>query len=103
MENLFKNVKPAEIYDLKGSTVGRFFFSFNTRQATENEKKKNQFKDIDLMDKQKTIQVGKTAAIEIIKQLTSDVKFLESHQIMDYSLLLGIVKFDKNDEKTYSL
>eukprot|EP01080_Neovahlkampfia_damariscottae_P000294 gene294-6708_t len=90
MENLFVT-KPDESYDLKGSSVGR--------NANEKEKEKKQFKDIDLFDNGKIFQIGKSNSIEIIEQIRKDVEFLSSFSIMDYSLLIGITKVNKQEEE----
>lgn len=92
-ENLFIQ-KPLEIYDLKGSSVGR--------NATEKEKEKGNFKDLDLYDNKRVFQIGKDLSKDLIKQLILDVKFLESNQIMDYSLLIGVFQI-KEDENIKNL
>jgi len=74
--------KPDRVYDLKGSTVGR--------HGTKSEKDAHQYKDLDILDQQKMIMVGKQVAQDLKDQIGIDVKFLASNHIMDYSLLIGV-------------
>lgn len=67
-------------YDLKGSTQGRF---------TEKEKagENTTLKDLDLSY---DFHMDKLLRESLMKQISLDCKFLESQQIIDYSLLLGL-------------
>jgi hypothetical protein len=75
-----------EMYDLKGSTVGR--------AATEKEKARGPsrcvYKDLDLMASGTKIKLGPGRREAFLAQMASDAAFLERMKIMDYSLLLGI-------------
>lgn len=75
-----------EIYDLKGSWVGR--------AATEEEKSRppGKFvsKDNDLTASGRVFRVGKTRAAAMLAQIRRDAEFLCSMQIMDYSLLVSV-------------
>jgi hypothetical protein len=51
-----------------------------------------------LFDSGKIFQIGKTNAAELVEQIRSDVEFLASYSIMDYSLLIGVTKVTE-DEK----
>jgi len=75
MANLF-TMPIDEKYDLKGSWVAR------TAEENSSVKKDNDF--------QKTITVGPDAADRILAQINVDTQLLAKHNIMDYSLLLGI-------------
>lgn len=76
MGNAFDtNIKITEVYDLKGSTIGRT----NPGEGVK--------KDLDL---KQSINLGEARKARLIEQLTLDVKFLEKNSIIDYSLLLGI-------------
>lgn len=100
MSNVFQtNVKIHEKYDLKGSIIGRM--------ASEEEKQSPNpiLKDLDVS---KHVYLGKAKTKLLLDQLKSDAKFLESNQIMDYSLLLGVhdrkkktpfCKYDSDDEE----
>ncbi|KAH9685749.1 phosphatidylinositol 4-phosphate 5-kinase 8 [Citrus sinensis] len=67
-------------YDLKGSTVGR---------CTDKDKIKENttLKDLDLSFE---FQMDKLLREYLFKQISIDCEFLESQQIIDYSLLLGL-------------
>lgn len=79
-ENVFlSKLKPSEVYDLKGSWVGR--------HSNYNVQSGKTLKDGDL--KRFVILTEKTRTT-LIKQLNSDSEFLARCNIMDYSLLLGI-------------
>lgn len=80
MENVFlAQLKPHEIYDLKGSWVGR-----GTDHGIQSGKV---MKDNDL---KRFVILEKDMQKQIINQLDRDTKFLAKNQIMDYSLLLGV-------------
>ena len=80
MENVFEGkLAPTEVYDLKGSWVGR---------CTDNNiysggVKKDQ-------DLKRHIIMTRDDRACILKQIKKDTMFLQQHGIMDYSLLLGI-------------
>lgn len=85
MGNVFESsTKIPEVYDLKGSTVGRS----NPGEGVK--------KDLDFTSKRKYIKLDGTLRKQFIQQLEKDAKFLESLSIIDYSLLLGIAPRDKN-------
>jgi hypothetical protein len=72
-----------ELYDLKGSSVDRH----GDRHPTTLRVKV--FKDNDLIEK---IRIGPVAAQGLREQLQRDSAFLQSLNIMDYSLLVGVVQ-----------
>lgn len=74
------NLKVVELYDLKGSTAGR-------------SKKENEFvrKDLDL---KRVFRLGEIRN-DVMSQLIDDSRYLESLRVMDYSLLIGVVKREK--------
>lgn len=94
-----------ERYDLKGSTVGR--------ECSEEEKVKKGnnavLKDLDLAREVETVKsagsssrrptgygfhLGPTNKAALLSQLRRDVKLLIECQVMDYSLLVGVVNMD---------
>lgn len=81
MENIFPT-QPDEIYDLKGSTHGRV--------AKEEEKIKKFFKDNDFLTRKTKLIMKPSQKQKFFHTIMSDVEFLRTHDIMDYSLLLGI-------------
>lgn len=93
MHNVFNTTRPIDYrFDLKGSSVGR--------QATEEEKKDKGviLKDLDFDKIMGKVYFGKTNKQIFKMQIQQDVKFLESHGIMDYSLLLGIHAVSQNSQ-----
>jgi len=89
-ENVFlSQLKPSEVYDLKGSWVNRY-----TKYSIQSGKT---LKDGDL---KRFIVLNKNTREQLINQLTSDSQFLSRCNIMDYSLLLGIyhIKMAPNNE-----
>ena len=98
----------SQVYDLKGSTVGR--------ECSEEEKQKKGpnavLKDLDLVkemdlisslqkrsrnpfSKGSGIQLGASTKSMLLAQLRKDVALLRECQVMDYSLLVGIVNIDQ--------
>jgi len=81
-ENVFKTaLKVHEVYDLKGSTLGRL-----------TGEEKGVKKDLDLKE---SIFVGHDLKTLILQQVQNDASFLRDHDIIDYSFLLGIHSKDK--------
>jgi 1-phosphatidylinositol-4-phosphate 5-kinase len=94
----------SERFDLKGSTVGR--------EVSEEELKKKGsdavLKDLDLAREVELVRsvdanrpstdyglsIGATAKAALLSQLREDVKLLVDCQVMDYSLLVGVVNMD---------
>ncbi|MFO0116791.1 MAG: hypothetical protein ACK521_03990 [bacterium] len=73
------------VFDLKGSFVNRKVDDFS--DATDC------LKDINLLEiarEKKFLNWQRTDMREIMKMMLKDVKFLNSHNLMDYSLLLII-------------
>eukprot|EP00474_Spongospora_subterranea_P009263 CRZ09721.1 hypothetical protein [Spongospora subterranea] len=83
-----------EVYDIKGSTLGR--------KATEAEKCQETpvLKDVDFIDNNQVINIGPKNGSIFLRQLQDDAKFLKKLKIMDYSLLLGIHRVDSDALKS---
>ncbi|KAI8801365.1 hypothetical protein BJ742DRAFT_744620 [Cladochytrium replicatum] len=84
------NVFPAnkdihEVYDLKGSTVGR---SIPEEEARSNPRAV--MKDLNWMSRHRKMILGPTKKNILTEQMRADVDFLVKHSIMDYSLLIGV-------------
>jgi hypothetical protein len=96
MENVFPSISsPHELYDLKGSTIGRTY-------KPSNENETIIYKDLDLKRK---IKIKPGLNKKVIQQLMLDSVFLEEMGIIDYSLLLGIYyekKKEKEEKKDFS-
>eukprot|EP01098_Paradermamoeba_levis_P001455 TRINITY_DN11738_c0_g1_i1.p1 TRINITY_DN11738_c0_g1~~TRINITY_DN11738_c0_g1_i1.p1 ORF type:complete len:279 (-),score=81.25 TRINITY_DN11738_c0_g1_i1:178-1014(-) len=88
MENLFPlDLKIKEIYDLKGSSVGRSGGGGGNELVI--------LKDLDLKRK---IQLGDEKKKLLLEQIEIDCEWLESQHIMDYSLLFIVCDRDKGKE-----
>jgi len=80
MENVFVgDLQPNEMYDLKGSWVGRY-----THYGVHSGKV---MKDLDL---KRYVIMDKSTRKKMLRQLDRDTAFLERNNVMDYSLLMGI-------------
>lgn len=87
MTNFFAGMRPIHSrYDLKGSTIGR--------TASEKEKAKGDkaiLKDLDWMGQGRRIKLpSQHAKDEFEKVLSIDSEWLAAHELIDYSLLVGI-------------
>lgn len=85
MRNVFVNkFKIHTKYDIKGSSVDR--------AASTKEKEKNlpTYKDNDLINDGRLINIGTETKKVFMDKLVRDVEFLSTLNIMDYSLLIGI-------------
>jgi len=71
-----------EQYDLKGSTVNR-----HTETSDGSRRAEVALKDNDLKTK---VKLGMVRKALLLEQVETDIKFLESNGICDYSFLLGI-------------
>jgi 1-phosphatidylinositol-4-phosphate 5-kinase len=98
----------SERFDLKGSTVGR--------EVSEEELKKKGsdavLKDLDLAREVELVRsvdvsrpstdhglnIGATAKAALLSQLREDVKLLVDCQVMDYSLLVGVVNMEAHNK-----
>jgi 1-phosphatidylinositol-4-phosphate 5-kinase len=91
MNNVFDTeLEIHEKYDLKGSTVGRS--SQKDVVEIDLKKKKNIIlKDLDIKENKKKIKIEKKLKEQLLTQLKSDCEWLQMMNIMDYSLLLGIL------------
>ncbi|KAJ3089317.1 Phosphatidylinositol-4-phosphate 5-kinase [Quaeritorhiza haematococci] len=93
------NVFPAnkdihEVYDLKGSTIGRMF--------PEEEAKNNPravLKDLNWEGRKRKLELGPHKRGVLVEQMEKDVTFLVSQKIMDYSLLVGIHDMVKGNKE----
>lgn len=84
MNNCFNTIQPiSEVYDLKGSTLGR--------SSGESAKPGSILKDLDIKRK---FYFDHDIANLFLDQLKYDSEFLAEHNVMDYSLLVGIVNED---------
>ena len=82
MKNIFSELRAEKVYDLKGSTHGRSSKKSKTPASV--------LKDLDWLDDKMKFKLEKGLQSYISQVIDSDVTFLESIKVMDYSLLLGI-------------
>jgi 1-phosphatidylinositol-4-phosphate 5-kinase len=87
---VINNVFPAskdihQTFDLKGSTVGR---EFDEEKLKENPRRP--LKDLNWIRRGMCLEFGPRKKELLLTQITKDVNFLSSLNVMDYSLLLGI-------------
>lgn len=100
INNLFSTNEIHLRYDLKGSTISRKVLPLN-HEILEGEKYSISLKDLDFKDNTKFLYFGENKNL-ILDQISKDIKFLESKNIIDYSLLVGIQysndKIEKNND-----
>ena len=85
-----------QVFDLKGSTFGRF---------TNPEESKNNpscvLKDLNWIQQEQKICLGPIKEKLLKTQLEKDIAFCEKENIMDYSLLIGIHDLKKGNTETF--
>ena len=91
VENVFANCKNPLIFDLKGSKIDRRSTSTFYKTYTEMPKSRV-YKDIDFRINIQSLNLSPFQCEEIVKSLYYDTLILEEVEIMDYSLLIGIVQ-----------
>ncbi|EGG22863.1 ankyrin repeat-containing protein [Cavenderia fasciculata] len=92
MNNLFYTPLPIhEKYDLKGSTVGRHV----EQSAAEDDGNLNAEMALKDLDFKRKITIGPGFKAPLMEQIEHDTKLLESHNICDYSLLVGVHRVDE--------
>ena len=94
MNNFLKSTKyhVQEIYDLKGSTVNRHVeLTVSQQERPTIARKDNDFSRL--------LRIGKQAKSLILEVIERDIRWMESLNITDYSLLVGIHTFENPDER----
>ena len=83
MGNLFEHVGAKESeFDLKGSSVNREVFKFTMKDCLKDENLKAISKE------QFFLRFQRPDMRKIVSQILKDIRFLNRHRLMDYSLLL---------------
>ena len=97
MNNIFPIIEVHKRFDLKGSV--------HKRISTEKERRdpKVALKDLDFINMNYKIKLGKEKRKIFLKQIRSDAKFLSENEILDYSLLLGIHNRTKHSNRKTSI
>jgi hypothetical protein len=102
MENLFSTRKDIKYrFDLKGSTSKRIVLN-QSLDDLKDEKISYALKDLDLINNKVKFTLGKNKLDMLVNALNKDSLFLSNHDIIDYSLLIGIhykSKLDKENNK----
>jgi len=84
MENVLP-LKPAVVYDMKGSTVHRRAKEGSSTLLDKNWQEDNRF-----------VALSSSVRDAIMAQIVKDTQLLRAHDLMDYSLLVGVA--DKDEE-----
>lgn len=93
------------MFDLKGSTVDRNTLEPKDRDMIRNGKKhevvekyaKKVLKDNDFKELEFKLKLSKKDAQFLQKNISADAEFLKGYQLTDYSLLLSLHKYSKDD------
>ena len=96
---VIENVVPphlavSEMYDLKGSTLGRAAGPEAKQQARQSGKSII-LKDLDV---ERCIHLTRDMGVLLLDTLRADLAWLEQHHAMDYSLLLAVVPDETNED-----
>lgn len=92
MLNVFGGSKKIHCkYDIKGSTAGR------AASKKELAKKNPVLKDLDWLKQERVLALDEAEHTRVLTALAEDVRCLQSWNLMDYSLLVGIHKRDPQD------
>ncbi|KAM5437062.1 Phosphatidylinositol-4-phosphate 5-kinase [Microsporum ferrugineum] len=95
MNNLFPPHRDIhQMYDLKGSTVGRDF-----KEEDLEANPRATLKDLNWLRRNRHLNCGKAKREVFLAQLRRDVTLLQKLKIMDYSLLIGIHDVEKGNEE----
>lgn len=87
MANVFNTKeKITERYDIKGSWYGRETADTDPLAT----KKDNDFK------KREPLYLAEEDRTKLLTAIKKDAKFFEEHEIIDYSLLIGVIKKSEN-------
>ena len=88
MGNVLDSPAPLDsVYDLKGTTESRFVEEGKTRKV---------LKDLNFIGR--AVTLPSKSANALLKQLEQDSLFLKKHDIMDYSMLLGVRRIKIGEE-----
>ncbi|KAI7900868.1 uncharacterized protein BX663DRAFT_438342 [Cokeromyces recurvatus] len=81
-------------YDLKGSLFGRY-----SHIDTEEDERSKVRKDQNWLQENQQLELGPIKRDLLLQQITIDVEFLKAHNIMDYSLFIGIHDLTKGNRE----
>jgi len=87
MQNVFYEILPLKVYDIKGSTAGR--------TSKKRSKGSEPLKDLDFIQLKDRLYI-KDEDIELLKfHILKDVRLLKENNLMDYSLLVATSLFNE--------
>ena len=95
MNNVFRGLDIGDRFDLKGSTVGRRTLREGSNKYHDPLRDKTEvLKDLDWMENVKVLNIiqNEDQKHKLEDILARDAQFFEETNIIDYSLLLGVVK-----------
>jgi hypothetical protein len=95
MENVCPFSQNSFLFDLKGSSIGRYVEISNSLDIISG----RVLKDENYKLFNKKIYLNKTARLEMIENLEEDMKILRKLNLMDYSLLLCFYEKGHNDDE----
>jgi hypothetical protein len=87
MENINSGIEIEKIYDLKGSTLGRYTKDLGKGDVINDV---GPFKDIDFIRSQVKIEVNPEKEKDLHQNIENDTNLLKKFHLMDYSLLVCI-------------
>jgi len=91
LANVFHCTKKLhELYDLKGSIIGRELKTSEKEQLNNGETVV--MKDYEFVQNKRKITFGEKTKLAFLRQLEEDCRLMENFDIMDYSLLVGVHK-----------
>lgn len=86
--NIFPKVQLLGVFDLKGSKLDRS--SIKSSRGADFIKKNTIYKDLDFLNTKKKLHLEEIDMQRLKISMFKDTSFLAKHNIIDYSLLLGI-------------
>lgn len=96
MNNIFPADKVYEKFDLKGSEIGREYPEEKASTALDPT-----LKDLNWIKRGRELELGPEKGALFEEQLRRDTEMLKSVKVMDYSLLIGIYKMERDNRDTH--
>eukprot|EP00470_Lotharella_oceanica_P016832 CAMPEP_0170196380 /NCGR_PEP_ID=MMETSP0040_2-20121228/63759_1 /TAXON_ID=641309 /ORGANISM="Lotharella oceanica, Strain CCMP622" /LENGTH=175 /DNA_ID=CAMNT_0010445769 /DNA_START=75 /DNA_END=602 /DNA_ORIENTATION=+ len=93
--NMVRGLRPAHVFDLKGSKAGRYVKPDGSGKA------KGVLKDLNWKESFFKIRMPQSIMTNIREALTRDVNFLRAFNIVDYSLLVGVNTQDAHNRRRF--
>lgn len=90
MQNVFYQITPLKVYDIKGSTAGR--------TSKKNGQISGPLKDLDFLEMKDRLHIRQEDIENLRFHILKDVKLLKENNLMDYSMLIATSAFDNSIE-----